>query len=64
MYARIEYADGGHIVIPLPAALNVQTTQGALLLRYNDLLLNDELLALVPIVGFTNSFKVNHRYIR
>ena len=58
MYARIEYADGGHIVTPLPAALIGQTTSGAFLLR------NDELLALVPIDGFTNSFRVRHRYTR
>jgi len=63
MFVRIDYADGGYIVITRPA-LNGQTTYGALLLRYNDLLLKDELLALVPIVGLTNSFKVNHRYIR
>lgn len=58
MWARIEYADGGHIVIALPAALDGKTTYGALVLR------NDELLALVPNVGFTNSYKVNHQYIR
>src|SRR5450830_1128701 len=57
MFVRIDYADGGYVVITRPA-LNGQTTYGALLLR------NDELLALVPIVGLTNSFKVNHRYIR
>ncbi|WPC66260.1 vacuolating cyotoxin family protein [Rhodoferax ferrireducens] len=56
LYARIEYT-GGYVTPPHPA-LNGQTTQGALLLR------NDELLALVPIVGFTNSFKVLHRYAR
>jgi hypothetical protein len=56
LYARVEYT-GGYVIVERPA-LNGQTTQGALLL------LNDELLALVPIVGFTNSFKVNHRYIR
>jgi hypothetical protein len=56
MYARVEYT-GGYVIVERPG-LNGQTTQGALLLR------NDELLALVPIVGFTNSFKVNHRYIR
>lgn len=39
-------------------ALNGQTNYGALLLR------NDELLALVPIAGSTNEFKVNHRYSR
>lgn len=57
MYARVEYADGGYVIVERPA-LNGQTTSGALLLR------NDELLALVPIVGFTNSFKVLHRYVR
>jgi len=63
MFVHIDYADGGYVAITRPA-LNGQTTYGALLLRYNDLLLKDELLALVPIVGSTNSFKVNHRYIR
>ncbi len=58
MWARIEYGDGGHLVIPLPGALESKTYDGALLLR------NDELLALVPIVGFTNSYRINHQYIR
>ena len=59
VFARIEYATGTppYTVVTRPA-LNGQTTPGALLLR------NDELLALVPISGFTNSFRVNHRYIR
>ena len=57
MYARVEYADGGYVIVERPA-LNGQTTSGALLLR------NDELLALVPIAGFTNSFKVLHRYVQ
>jgi len=57
MWARVEYADGGYVIVERPA-LNGRTTYGALLLR------NDELLALVPIDGLTNSFKVNHRYIR
>lgn len=57
MFARIEYADGGYVVIQR-AALSGQTTHGALLLR------NDELLALVPIGDSTTSFQVNHRYIR
>ena len=56
MLARVEYA-GGYVIVERPA-LNGQTTYGALLLH------NDELLALVPIVGLTNSFKVNHRYVR
>ena len=57
MLARVEYADGGYVIVERPA-LNGQTTSGALLLR------NDELLALVPIAGFTNSFKVLHRYVQ
>jgi len=56
--ARIEYADGGYFVTPPHSVLNGQTTYGALLLR------NDELLALVPISGLTNSYKVNHQYVR
>jgi len=57
MFARIEYADGGYVVIQR-AALSGQTTHGALLLR------NGELLVLVPIGDSTTSFQVNHRYIR
>lgn len=57
MWARVEYADGGYAIVER-AALNGQTTYGALLLR------NDELLALLPISGLTNSYKVNHRYVR
>lgn len=56
-FARIEYADDSYVIVQRPA-LNGQTTQGALLLR------NDELLALVPIGSSTTSFQVNHRYIR
>ncbi|MDO8292119.1 MAG: hypothetical protein Q7T29_04550 [Gallionella sp.] len=56
-FARIEYADGGYVVIQRQA-INGQTTHGALVLR------NDELLALVPIGDSTTSFQVNHRYIR
>ena len=51
-YARDEQ------VIFLRQALDGQTTQGAFLLR------NDELLALVPNRGSPTSFKVKHRYIR
>lgn len=58
MFARIEYADGGYVVIQRQA-INGETTHGALLLR------NGELLALVPrIGGSATEFQVNHRYIR
>jgi hypothetical protein len=57
LYARVEYADGGYVIVERPA-LNGQTKYGALLLR------NDELLSLVPIVDSTNSFEVRHRYVR
>ena len=53
----IKYANGEQVVL-LRYALGGQTTQGAFLLR------NDELLALVPVGDSTTSFKVKHRYIR
>lgn len=53
---RIDYTNGYANV--LHNALNGQTTNGALLVR------NDELLALVSIGTSTTSFQVNHRYIR
>lgn len=52
----IVYADGFATI--LRAAVNGETTHGALLLR------NGELLALVPIGDSTTSFQVNRRYIR
>lgn len=56
VFARVEYA-GGYVIVDRPA-LNGGKDFGALLLR------DTELLALVPLVGFTNSFKVLHRYVR
>lgn len=56
--ARIDYPDGiSHSVITR-LALNGGTSQGALVL------LNGELLALLPIGGSTTSFQVNRRYFR
>lgn len=55
--ARIQYANGDYVMINR-AALTGQATTGALLL------LNGELLALVPIGASTTSFQVNRRYIR
>lgn len=56
-FAHIEYADGSDVIVQRQA-LNGQTTQGALLLR------NEELLTLVAIGDSTTSFQVNHRYVR
>ncbi|NDP38604.1 MAG: hypothetical protein GZ093_07610 [Rhodoferax sp.] len=57
LFARIEYANGDYLVMTHPG-LGGQTTYGAFLIR------KYELLALLPIDGFTNSFKVRHRYTR
>lgn len=54
---RIRYADK-EIILPPVGAISGQSTRGALLL------LNGELLSLVPIEGSTSSFRVNQRYIR
>jgi hypothetical protein len=55
--ARIKYAEKEVVLAPV-GELNGQSTSGALLL------LNGELLSLVPITNSASSFRVNHRYIR
>lgn len=55
-FARIKYAEKE--VVLSRGALSGQSTSGALLL------LNGELLSLVPIANATSSFRVNQRYIR
>ena len=55
-FARIKYAEKE--VVLSRGSLSGQSTSGALLL------LNGELLSLVPIENSTSSFRVNQRYIR
>ena len=55
--ARIDYPNGTYSTF-IRKDLNRETSQGALVL------LNGELLALVPIAGSTTSFQVNRRYFR